>query len=70
MDNLVIMRNMDGYRLNHPDEGANGLQDLLESLCSVIDRKQVRLLFSILGLMAIYSFRTPTKLGLSKYICP
>jgi len=69
-DNLEIMRLMDIHYMLHPSYGVLRMQDHLSGLDFIINKKRVRRLLRLMGLMAIYPKRNLSKLGLAKYIRP
>jgi putative transposase len=69
-DSLEMMRLMDEYYLKHPSYGVLRMQDYLLSMSFMVNKKRVRRLLRLMGLMAIYPKRNLSKLGLAKYIRP
>ena len=69
-ENPEIMRKIDEHYLDHSTEGVLRVRDFLFALGFVVNHKRVRRLLRLMGLMAIYPKRNPSKLGLSKYIRP
>jgi putative transposase len=69
-DSLEMMRLMDEYYLKHPSYGVLRMQDYLFSMSFMVNKKRVRRLLRLMGLMAIYPKRNLSKLGMAKYIRP
>jgi putative transposase len=65
-----MMRLMDEYYLKHPSYGVLRMQDYLFSMSFMVNKKRVRRLLRLMGLMAIYPKRNLSKLGMAKYIRP
>lgn len=69
-ENLKIMRLMDAHALEHPAEGVKSMQYMLEAKGYHVNPKRVRRLLRKMGLLAVYSKRTLSKLGMATYLRP
>lgn len=69
-ENLDIMRLLDEEFLLHPTHGVLQLQDFLLTISYVVNKKRVRRLLRLMGIMALYPLRNLSKLGHAKYIRP
>ena len=70
VENLNIMRIMDGHYMEYPAEGVLRVQDHLLTLSLIVNVKRVRRLLRLMGIMALFPKRNLSKLGLVKYIKP
>jgi len=70
MENLKIMRLMDGHYIKHPTAGVIRMQDFLFTLGIIANHKRVRRLLRLMGVLAIYPKRNLSRLGKAKYIRP
>lgn len=69
-DNLRVMRLMDERHLHYPTHGVLQMQDFLFALGLVVNKKRVRRLLRLMGIMAHYPQRNLSKLGQARYVKP
>lgn len=68
--NIELMKLMDNYFMDHPTYGVLQMQDYLISKGYKVNKKRVRRLLRLMGIMAIYPQKNLSKLLQAEYVHP
>lgn len=69
-ENLQVMQLIDNHNTDHPDEGVQGMRNMLINNEMVVNHKRIRRLMKLMDIKAIYPQRNLTKIAKGEYKFP
>lgn len=69
-ENLEVMHLMDEHNIEHPDEGVQGMRNMLINNSIVVNHKRIRRLMKLMDIKAIYPQKNLTVIAKNEYKYP